>query len=219
MSILYSYIKAVASDRLESEIRSSSITKAIDYISVVGTSVSIYFKDTLSEGEVAVLDALVSSHVATNLPQNLVSSVKVEESPPFATPTYRTKRSRTNSIITISPNETKHIDFQMTHELYASGGGVIYTGAELGDHVTACIYDKDEIIPQPYRAALCESWPTVAEYIVGEWVPKGDGRYEINTYPLNAKITAGLYLRITYVAADAGADRKIGVNYYLSKKL
>lgn len=215
----YSFTKIVASDRLAQEISDSSITVALDYITTNGSTLNVTFKDSLSTEEENILSTIVTNHTAIPLEENVVKDVKVLESPPFAAPTFRTKRSKTASIETVAAGETKNIDFLLTSELYAHGGGMVYTGAEIGDYVSAEIRDVNGIIPEAYRAALCENWPTVASYIIGEWVPKGDGRYEINNYPLNAKITPGLYLRINYNACNAGSDRKVGINYYLAKKL
>jgi hypothetical protein len=79
--------------------------------------------------------------------------------------------------------------------------------------------DVSSLIPEAYRAALCENWPVVAKYINKHWVNPGKPGQVIDTYPLNARITAGLALRITYTASNAGSSRKVGINYFLSKKL
>jgi hypothetical protein len=145
----------------------------------------------------------------------------IASQPPFALPTYRTKHDATASSTTVAVNDHAHIDFLLTTELYVSGGSMVIKNTQFGDYVTAEVYDKDSVIPEAYRAALCESWPTVAEYILKEWI-KYQGDYtvhEIDTTPLNAKITAGLYLRVTYYAVDAGSAREVLVNYNLTKKL
>lgn len=177
----------------------------------------------IAQGKLIVFDG--SQYIANYgtalsyfLDQN-IKSVSITSTPPFADPTFRTKRDKTPEIITVAPNTNENIDYLITQERYIHGGGVVYVGAEIGDYVSACIYDKDGVIPAPYRSALCESWPVVASYITGEWIPSGNGRYEINTYPLNAKITTGLYLRINYTACSSGSNRQVGVNYYLVKKL
>ena len=151
--------------------------------------------------------------------ENATKNVNVVGSPPFAEPSFRTKRNRTSTLATIPPGQTVNIDYYITSERYVHGGAVVYSNAVLGDTVTAEIMDLDGIIPEPYRPALCEAWPSVSKYIEGEWVPEGNGRHEINTYPLSAKISAGLYLRLTYTAVNSGSDRKMGINYYLTKKL
>lgn len=145
----------------------------------------------------------------------------ITETPPFATPSYRTKHDATPSITSVTANDHVHIDFQLTAERYVSGGCLVVKNAQFGDYVTAEVYDKDSVIPEAYRAALCESWPVVALYTIKEWVRyQGDYTvHEIDTTPLNAKITAGLYLRVTYYAVDAGSTREILINYNLTKKL
>jgi len=136
--------------------------------------------------------------------------VHVIEQPPFAKPDYRTKISKTTSVIKVAPGETKDIDYQMAEERYVSGGHIVVKNGHFGDHIKASVQDADSLIPELYRAALCEDWPTVAEYIEGAWIHYG-GEYSnhgIDTYPLNAKITVGLYLRVTYSAAPHLYDFK-----------
>jgi hypothetical protein len=147
---------------------------------------------------------------------------------PFAQPTFRTKRNATLDIVTIAPGADSDIQFQLTAERYVSGGSLIVENAEFGDYVVAEVEDVDGVIPVPYRAALCENWPVVATYIEKEYVEvttPGSVQsgavtvHRIETAPLNAKITAGLYLCIHYYAVSGGLDRKLAVNYHLTKKL
>lgn len=138
---------------------------------------------------------------------------------PFAVPTYRTKRDATESLVEIAANSSSHIDYRLNEEKYVQGGEIVYTNAEIGDYVSAEIYDKDSVIPEAYRASLCEAWPCVAKYVIKHFVHPNKNIMVIDTYPLNAKITAGLYLRITYYACNSGNTRTAGVNYYMTKKL
>ena len=162
-----------------------------------------------------------------NQPQqvNVVAAVEPE---PFAIPSYRTKRNATADIITIESGHTQTVDFKLTVERYVSGGCIVIENAEFGDYCTAEVIDIDGVIPAPYRSVLCENYPTVAIYIEKEFIKvKTPGtitagsvtQHEIDTYPLNAKITSGLYLRVTYIATSSGLDRRVCVNYYLTKKL
>jgi hypothetical protein len=140
---------------------------------------------------------------------------------PFAQPLYRTKRMKTSAIATVAPGATNEILFQLPSELYTNGGCMIVENAKIGDYIYAEVEDVDSLIPAPYRAALCEAWPVVGQYIIGEWV-EVQGQYsvhKINTAPLIAKITPGLYLSMHYVASSEGVDRKVAVNYYMNKKL
>lgn len=143
---------------------------------------------------------------------------KLPEPQPFATPSYRTKRSATDELVSVAPGATENIDFVMPQERYVHGGKLVVGNAELGDSFKAQVVDASALIPAPYRAALCEAWPVVAEYIEKEWVDPS-GKHEINTYPLNAKVTPGLVLRVVYTATNSGEARQVGINYFLTKKL
>lgn len=157
------------------------------------------------------------------LKDQLPIETHIIEQPPFAQPTYRTKRNATTDLITIQVGESENVDFVLTEERYVSGGFVLVENSQFGDYATAQIIDINGTIPEAYRSTLCENWPTVATYIEKEWIipcmSGGIAKHEINTYPLNAKITAGLCLRITYYATNSGNDRRVAVNYYLTKKI
>lgn len=62
----YSFTKSVDVPRLEKEINASVITIKLDHISTSGTTVDIYFKDSLPNYD--LLAALVTAHVNTPLP-------------------------------------------------------------------------------------------------------------------------------------------------------
>jgi hypothetical protein len=229
---MYSYEKLCASDRLAKEIQESAIVTALDYITTVDSpaETKVYFKAELSEGDETILDGLVDEHVNEPLEENEAKPVAVTEQPDpiaFAQPTHRTKRYATD-IVTIAKNTSEEIGFQLPSELWSMGGCLLVENAEFGDYVTASVYDVDSVIPEPYRAALCEAWPVVATYIVKAYVKVevpgtvqagSISNIEVLTHPLIAKITAGLYLRLTYHAVDSGLTRRAAVNYYLLKKL
>jgi hypothetical protein len=173
------------------------------------------------------INFMASLPVNRQQPQE-VSVVQTIEAMPFATPSYRTKRNATTSTVTIAPNGNQDVQFHLTSERYVSGGDLIIENAEFGDYITAEVEDIDGLIPVPYRAATCEAWPVISSYIEKEFVKinvAGSVQagavtiHSIDTYPLNAKITAGLYLCIHYYAVNKGLDRKIAVNYHLTKKL
>jgi hypothetical protein len=163
--------------------------------------------------------------------QPIVQQFVIEKMPdpqPFAQPTFRTKRDATASHIEVLAGEVGEIEKILTEERYVSGGTLIVQNAEFGDWVEAYVEDPSGLIPAPYRAALCEAHPIVSTYIVKEYIecvspgsinPGGISVHDINTYPLNAKISAGLCLSINYHAVNSGLPRKIVVNYHLTKKL
>lgn len=153
---------------------------------------------------------------------SLSSEVLKQPDPaPFAQPLYRTKRMKTSAIETVAPGSEVEILFKLTSELWTHGGAMVVKNAEIGDYIYAEVEDIDGVIPAPYRAATCEAWPVVASYIIGEWVEL-QGQYSIHridTSPLVAKISSGLYLSFHYIATSAGASREVGINYYMNKKL
>lgn len=217
------FLDAVDLARLEKEIKDSAIVTALDYISGNDVEFTVKFKASLSGGDELILDQIVGDHTGEklNFPSEVevTNSLSVIETPPFAAPTFRTKRDATSSIIEVAAGGTETIDYILTEERYAQGGEIIYSGAQIGDYMSAEIYDVNSIIPEAYRAALCENWPSVAKYIIKHWInPEKPGQV-IDTYPLNARITPGLALRIVYTAANSGNTRKVGINYFLSKKL
>lgn len=149
---------------------------------------------------------------------------------PFCQPTYRTKRAATSGLISVPVNSSAGVGiiYKLTSERYASGGVLIVENAELGDYLVATVTDYDGVIPEAYRSALCEAWPIVATYIEKEFIEVGVpgtiqagsiSRHRIDTAPLNAKITTGLYLTVRYYSVNSGLTRRMGVNYLLTKKL
>lgn len=153
---------------------------------------------------------------------SLINTV-ITDTPPFARPDFRTKMSASASIAECAINSSTNMDFQIAEERYISGGSCSIKNAKFGDYITAEVYDKDSVIPEAYRENLCEDWPCVAKYIEKRWVLVDDDTKNINiffdTYPLNAKISAGLYLRITYNAINEGSTREVVINYNLTKQL
>jgi len=77
MSTQYSYTKLVDVPRLTLEIQQSSIVTALDYISVLGLNVSIYFKADLSTNDKTTLDNIIANHSGQPLPVNVSKPVTV----------------------------------------------------------------------------------------------------------------------------------------------
>jgi hypothetical protein len=119
-------------------------------------------------------------------------------------------------------NDDTDIDYQLTAERYVKGGCLIVKNAEFGDYIVASVYDKDSVILEQYRATLCENWPVVSTYVEKEFIEyKGETYtvHKLNTAPLSAKISAGLYLRVGYNATDSGSAREVLLNYDMTKAL
>lgn len=210
-------------DRLDQEIRTSSIKIALNNITALGDNLSINFNDVLDLADESILNAIITNHIATPLaqPNPTIEISKTPDPSPFALPTYRTKRLKTTSIETCAPSAEVEIRFKLPADLYSQGGAVIVQNARIGDYIFAEVEDLDGIIPEAYRAATCEAWPIVATYIEGMWV-EFTGEFTVvalDTRPLIALLKKDLYLCLHYCATNEGIDRKIGVNYYMNKKL
>ena len=147
------------------------------------------------------------------------SHVLVDETVPFSNPTHRVKRNCSSQIISISPNSSGELSLLMSEERYTNGGEMLYENAEWGDYIEAAIVDKDGVIPEAYRASLCESYPIVSQYVEKVWINPNSTVMRMDTHPLTAKISAGLYINIIYYAVNSGTTRKVAVNFFLAKKL
>lgn len=207
---------------LDDAFRKSSLNPVFDSINrESGSSTfTVQFIGDRSGAEILVADGIVSVHTGDALVEN-ASHIIIDEQPPFAKPDYRTKRDATTSWTSLIEDENKVVDFQLTTERYVTGGEIIYKDAKEGDYISAEVYDTDSVIPEPYRTVLCEEHPSVAKYVVKKWLKPCTGydSFTIDTYPLNAKISTGLYLRVTYHSSSETGTRKVAINYHLSQKL
>jgi hypothetical protein len=234
--VTYTFSKLCASDRLQKEVLESTITIALDHIETCDApaQTQLVFKAALSEVEQNTLGLIVLNHSGEPLaiveptPVEVVSqpSIAVESQPPFAEPLHRTKLDAVALPVTIQPGEQGNIDYQMPSERWAFGGGGLVVGAEPGDWIEAMVVDTLGLIPEAYHAALCEpvpGWPVVNTYVVKQWIlaagAGGNTTFEINTYPLIAKVTPGLTLRTIYHAANTGGPRTVYANLSLTIKL
>ena len=217
----YSYQKETDLDQLTEEIRNSDIVTALDHVDFDGTYTIVYFKASLSSNDKTILDTVVSDHVIQPDEPKLPTPVEVKDQPPFAKPDFRTKRNGAVTWIDVLADEVKNSDFHILSELYVSGGECIVIDSKKGDWISAEVVDKDGVIPLAYRDELAEDYPTVAEYVVRANLPpkQGSSIYTLDTYPLNAKISSGLYLRIKYHASSESGTRSFISNYYLTQKL
>lgn len=146
----------------------------------------------------------------------------VSSTPPFAQPLHRTKRSAIAAPVTCAKNAATDVEYLLPYDKYCKGGVLIVKNADFGDYVEAKVYDKDSVIPEAYRSALCEDWPTVSTYIEKEFVEYLGATYtvhKIRTDPLTARITTGLYVRLTYHAIDSGVDRVVLMNCDMTKEI
>lgn len=221
---IYTFSKLCIPSILSEEIKNSSVSTGYSHIEIneLIPEMNIIFLSELSEEQLDVLSALVLNHNINQIipeEQQQLVEVSIKETPPFAKPDFRTKRNATAGWVNCEPGTTSNIDHVLQEDLYVCGGELIVDNAKKGDFVSAEVFDYFSGIPQEYRSTLCENWPTVAKYIIKQWVQPGTSTIVINTYPLNARVTAGLSLRVTYNTSQESGTRSVAVNYYLAKKL
>jgi hypothetical protein len=215
--------KSVDRLKLWEEIEIAILTPSLENISLLEDGFVCIFSSSLDQTTEDLLQEIVSAHEAENKNSIGLVESKTISTPPFAEPDFRTKRDGTASWITVSPSSNQVIDFLLTEERYVTGGEIIFKNAKQGDYISAEVYDTDSVIPEPYRAPLCEAWPSVSKYVVKKWLVPTEvdkyGSFTIDTYPLNAKISAGLYLRVAYHSSAESGNREVAINYHLTKKI
>lgn len=142
---------------------------------------------------------------------------------PFADPLFRTKIKACDEVLTVQPGSVGVCDVLISEDLYLYGGSIITQNPQFGDYIESSVFDRDSVIPTPYRASLAENWPVIACYVCKKFIETPHegvtASDTLDTRPLIAKITAGLYLRTIYHATNAGIPRLFVANYNLLKKL
>jgi hypothetical protein len=180
--------------QLDSEIRASSITVALDNVSRNGSSLVITFKASLSSGEETILGGLVSSHV----PQVDLFPTTVS---PIALPDPAGFRFRGNATpwTTCPPGQT-NLEITLAEELHIDGGTIVVKDANPGDYCTFQVV-------HPLAG--------VVEQFVNKWfVIPGSGKMDVNVY--RAKVPAGLKIRVVY-NNEGSTDVECGINLRLHK--
>jgi len=94
---------AVSEDRLAQEIVSSAITVAFSHINTSGDVCDIWFKDALSSGDEAVLDALVAAHSGAALPEKALEVTTAKKGSDGA-PLFITRKPDAPKLTLITPN-------------------------------------------------------------------------------------------------------------------
>jgi hypothetical protein len=183
----------------------------------------------IASADLVVNDGFADLTESNGLKYFLGSTVEVSRLPqpqPFAEPIYRTKHNKKNGATVIPNGNAVAIDYVLTEELYVSGGTIVVKNPQYGDWISAQVYDSLGVIPEAIRAQVCENWPVVSDYILGQYLELYDSnsiwfKQGVDTRPLVAKVSAGLSLRLTYHAANVSgaADREVLVNYFLNRKL
>ena len=211
--MIYNYNKEVNVSQLEQEVRSSSITVALDNITSLANDVQIVFKASLSSSEEEELDNIVDSHnpepdeIEPNLVDLPVGKILATESVPFANPSGLRFRGASFSG-TVSGESTADIDYEITQERWINGGRLLISAIGPEDKITFQVVDKNNVLGLGAGVVL-------DEFIKDYFVPD-TGNLEVRLdYP--ARIIAGLFLRLKYTNSNSSSIT-VKCNLYLHWK-
>jgi hypothetical protein len=213
--MIYNYTKQANLDNLELEIKSSSITIALDTITLTGTDgLEITFKAALSTSEESELDTIVTNHDHTlpspndpNLVDFPVGKVVATESLPFTNPSGFRFRG-TSFSGTVSGESTADLDYEITQERWINGGRLLVSAIGPEDKITFQVVDKNNVLGLGANVVL-------DEFIKDYFVPD-EGNLEVRLdYP--ARIIAGLFLRLKYTNSNTSTIT-VKCNLYLHWK-
>ena len=211
--MIYNYNKEVNVSQLEQEVRSSSITVALDNITSLANDVQIVFKANLNSSEETILDNIVNNHVIQpevqepNLVDLPADKVLATESLPFTNPSGFRFRGASFSG-TVSGESTTDIDYEITQERWVNGGRLLVSAIGPEDKITFQVIDKNNVLGFGANVVL-------DEFIKDYFVPD-EGNLEVRLdYP--ARIIAGLFLRLKYTNSNTSSIT-VKCNLYLHWK-
>lgn len=173
---------------LENEIRDSNITKALDFITVSGDDVDIYFKDVLSSGDLSYLEETISYHEGTQT-ESFIEEVTINEEPDRRTGGHFCAESFELDLAAASGWYEKDISWPIPVSIYSASW----------IHTEAMEDDRAQFIVSP-------------DTIIGtieEPVASGDTRiYVTNTVIANTEI--GYHLELYSASGVYDCNRVIG---------
>lgn len=167
MSVKYDYTKDINANQLSSEIRSSSIITALDYVSTLGSSVEVWMKAALSDADYTNLNTIVADHTASvdfgTAPKFTHDSkqwVHPTSRPRGTTTSFTSRGDATSDTTSFSTDvgngeymtirhsigdpldQTKYVDFNLKENpTYAHEGYALWSGCDF-DRLTL------EVVPQ-----------------------------------------------------------------------
>lgn len=146
--------------QLESEVRASSITVALDSITTSQGACVIAFKDDLSEAEVLLLEAVVFSHSGVGLPAGAqlveVNAPKTSDGKLIFLPNLfpggvtlylcgagdGVNGRGEGQEFSVGSDEAgeSEVEFSFSDSIYFAGGTISWVGGEIGDHISLLAY-------------------------------------------------------------------------------
>lgn len=206
-----SFSSGVASDRLDQEIRMSSIALALRGVRVDDGTTLVEFSGELSTSDEQTLDAIVATHLGAPLPNGSTDSA----GNPVVAPTFlfADERARLRGFRMSCPaDEIAIIDVEVTTQLLVQGADFWVMGAQVDDKASFAVVDKADVLGLHTAYSIPIGTPIELTRYVADYPLPTSTIYEQDvTMPTVAPIAAGLFLRCIYDATPAGSQREIGV--------
>lgn len=189
---------------LVSSIQASTISIVLINIETSGTgptmSVSIFFKDALSEADQTTLNGIMSSYI------NSAPAIPACSPPKFV-------QILGSDSISICPfgtmfialaNQTTTFDLSIASTVYLKGGVMYASPGNIGDTLIIQVVDKDNITGAGANTVL-------ATY-VNNWYVIPQDMNAVEDVSLSQPLAGGLYIRMIYTNVHATQDTKVIVN-------
>lgn len=193
----YIFNKYCDAGRLEFEIKSSDISKAVEYIETVISppKTTCVFKETISEQNQIDLAALITAHVATPLEDKQTTLVEVKTIAPYG-----------NKQVTLANGLVK--------DLYARNTGIKYD-LDIGDNVISYSipYPQCKIIGM--QAINCEALDTVDFQVIDSpsGAYSGVANKVLNQFAYKLVLPNGFYERYSKFDADIYYGMSLKITY------
>lgn len=203
-----------AVDRLEKEIKDSTIAVALDHITLFGSALSVFFKAGLSSAEQTTLSTLVTNHGGTPLPDTPApkdaDGAPLVRTRAFANPDNMKFRG-TGKSATCTKTTTTNVDYKLTEDRYLNGVQMIVKNHVIGDKVQLKVIDIDNILG--YGANV------VLDQFGKDWFLAEDKQDQgIIQLDYAALVLNNLYIRMEYVSVGTVNDVLFHANLFLHKK-
>lgn len=207
----------INSFKLKKEIENSIISVTLDRIDTIEDTISVVFTAELSESEETTLDGLIGTHDGEPKPvEEIPQTVQVDNSVPIHTYALAEGNSLRARLVgmfnqNIIQNQTSNLDWQIPQvsylgvnkQTYMNGITYFAKNAEVGDHITFQVVDKDGLV---YPAG------TVLDEFGSEWGVVPDQFIDLQLY--KAKLISGFYLRLVYHSVGTTENIKFICNLY-----
>lgn len=212
-SVDYTFEKLCDSQRLTKEIEESAIIIALDYIQTLSSpaTTNVWFKAALSEGDEIILAALVTAHVNTPLPENIVLPVDVRARSSYGAKTItlvdgtiKKLYARNTGLRFALESGSNELTYTATYP-WVKLLGVECCWCEAGDYVDFKVYDN-----------AAGTYSGVPNLLLNQFaftlnLPKDFYRRESR---FDADVYAGMVIKMTYQSASA---KTIGLNLQMDE--